>query len=256
MVSLKTPFEIVKMRNAGKVAAQVLKEVLHKAVSGVSLLELDTLADRLIVQNGALPSFKMEKGYHWTTCMCLNNVVVHGIPTEEKLKKGDILCIDLGVYLDGWHADTSWTILIDPKNSGIKANEKVKFLKTGELALKSAIDKCQVGNYIGDISQAMQEVVESSGYSCVRQLVGHGVGRSLHEDPEIPCFVRGEIKNTPKITEGMVLAVEVIYNMGKSPVVYKNDDGWTIVTRDGLPSAVFEHTVAITAESNQVLTSL
>ncbi len=128
------------------------------------------------------------------------------------------------------------------------------FLETGKLALKKAIEKCVAGNHVGDISKTIQEIVEKNGYSCVKQLVGHGVGKDLHEDPEVPCYLRGKIENTPILKPGMVLAVEVIYNQGKSAVVYGNDDGWTIVTRDGLPSALFEHTVVVTENGPKILT--
>ena len=127
-------------------------------------------------------------------------------------------------------------------------------METGEKALEDAISQCVLGHHIGDISKTIQDVVEGAGYSCVKQLVGHGVGKLLHEDPEIPCYLRGKIENTPEIKEGLVLAVEVIYNQGKSSVVYANDDGWTIVTRDGLPSALFEHTVAVTKTGPEILT--
>lgn len=252
MINLKSKEEIDLMREGGKIASAVMSQVLKESLPGKTLIELDKLAEDLIIKAGGKPSFKMEKGYYWTTCMCLNDVVVHGIPTEEKLKEGDILCVDLGVFYKGFHADTSWTIIVGDSQKDSKAE---KFLKTGINALDAAIKKTRVGNHIGDISQAMQKIVEGAGYSSVKQLVGHGVGKLLHEDPEVPCYVRGAIENTAEIKEGMVLAVEVIYNMGESPVVYKNEDGWTIVTRDGTPSAVFEHTVAVTSEGPKVLTA-
>ncbi len=267
MIQLKTPSEIAVMKKAGRIASIVLQQVLEGAKVGVSLKQLDTLAESLIQKNGASPSFKMEKGYRWATCMCPTDVVVHGIPTDQKLEPGDKLCVDLGVFQDGFHADTAWTVQIENKQSlrssqvaGLgelrMENDKLpKFLDTGKVALDKAIAQCRVGNYIGDISRTIQEVVEGAGYSCVRQLVGHGVGKMLHEDPEVPCYVRGRVENTPELQEGMTLAIEVIYNLGKSPVVYKNTDGWTIVTADGSPSAVFEHSVAITADGPEVLTA-
>lgn len=253
MINIKSPQEIEEMKEAGRIAALALQEVLKNCLPGKTLKELDLLAEKVILAHGAKPSFKMEKDYYWTTCMCLNDVVVHGIPTDEVLKEGDVLCVDLGAYYGGWHGDTSWTIEIGVGSSepGVK-----KFLETGKRALKESIKKCVVGNCVGDISQTMQEIVEGSGYSCVRQLVGHGVGHLLHEEPEVLCFVRGKKENTPKLKEGMVLAVEVIYNMGKPPVVYKNTDGWTIVTKDGSLSAVFEHTVAITESGPLILTRI
>lgn len=246
MINIYSSQEINTMRQTGKILASVLQKTLAKVAIGVTTLDLDKYADELIIQAGSQPSFKMEKGYQFATCMCVNDMVVHGLPTNRQLQKGDILGIDLGVYYQGFHSDGSWSVQV-----GGGANS---FLETGEEALKKAIEKCVPGNHIGDISQTIQETVEKAGYSCVKQLVGHGVGRALHEDPEIPCYLRGRIANTPEIKEGMVLAVEVIYNQGKSPVVYANDDGWTIVTRDSLPSGLFEHTVAVTTTGPQILT--
>ena len=255
MIKTKTPTEILIMQEGGLILAETLQQVLQKVVPGISTLELDKYVDELILAAGAKPSFKMEKGYSFASCMCVNDMVVHGIPTEYKLQKGDVLGVDLGVFYKGFHTDVSWTIEVGNGNSEVETGSETKrFLETGERALKGAIKKCVPGNHVGDISQTIQEIVEGGGYSCVKQLVGHGVGRDLHEDPEIPCYLRGQIANTPEIKKGMVLAVEVIYNMGKSAVVYSNDDGWTIVTRDGLPSGLFEHTVAVTENGPQILT--
>lgn len=249
MIQIKSPDDISKMRDGGKILATVLQQTLFHAKPGITTFELDKFADNLIASFGAKPSFKMEKGYSFATCMCLNDIVVHGIPTGAVLKSGDILGIDAGVFYKGFHTDASWTIEI---NSSFPN----PFLSTGQKALEEAIKVCKIGNRVGQISQKIQEIVEGGGYSCVKQLVGHGVGQKLHEDPEIPCFLRGRIGNTPLIQEGMVFAVEIIYNQGKSPIVYQNDDGWTIVTRDGLPSGLFEHTVAITPQGPCILTPI
>lgn len=251
MINIYSPEEIDKIRAGGKVLAEVLQKTLEKAVVGVTTAELDKFATELILAKGAKPSFAMEKGYHWATCLNVNDIVVHGIPGEYKLKDGDVLGIDAGVYYQGFHTDASWTIQV-----GTKKPETTAFLKTGKEALKKAIAACRVGNHIGDISLSEQQTVEGGGYSCVRQLVGHGVGRKLHEDPEIPCYLRGNIKHTAEIKPGMVLAIEVIYNQGKSPVVYAGDDGWTIVTRDGSLSGLFEHTVVVGSEKAEVVTGL
>ncbi len=246
MIKIKTPEEINQMAASGKILHEVMQKVLAKAAAGITTAELDKYADGLIIAAGGKPSFKMEKDYNFATCMCVNDMVVHGIPSEYKLKNGDILGVDCGVVFNGWHSDASWTIAV---NSQTK-----KFLQTGETALKLAIEQCVPGKHIGDISKTMEEVIRQAGYSPVKALVGHGIGRSLHEDPEIPCYQRGKVENTPEIKPGMVLAVEVIYNEGGSPVVYANGDGWTIVTRDRSPSSLFEHTVAVTAEGPRVLT--
>lgn len=252
MILLKTPEDIAVMAEGGKILAQVLQQVLAKVAVGRTTLELDKYAENLILATGAKPSFKMEKGYNFATCMCLNDMVVHGIPINYQLQENDILGIDLGVFYKGFHTDGSWTVQC---HSGGQRPIESSFLETGELALKKAIEKCVPGNYVGDISKTIQEIVEKNGFSCVKQLVGHGIGKDLHEDPEIPCYLRGKIENTPVLKPGMVLAVEIIYNMGKSAVVYENDDGWTIVTRDGLPSALFEHTVVITETGPKILTT-
>lgn len=248
MINIKTPEEIEIMAAAGKILTDVLQKVLAKSIPGVTTLELDKYCEELILAVNAKPSFKMVPGYHHATCMCVNEVVVHGIPSQNILKAGDILGIDLGVYYQGFHSDGSWSIEI--------GNGKNKFLETGERALDLAIKQCVPGNHVGDISRAMQQVIEDGGYAPVKQLVGHGIGRELHEDPEIPCYLRGKVENTPEIKTGMVFAVEAIYNQGGSPIIYAGDDGWTIVARDGKPSGLFEHTVAITESGPRVLTKL
>lgn len=246
MINIYTPSEIEKIRLGGKILADVLQKVLAKVAPGITTLELDKYADELIVKNRATPSFKMEKGYKFATCMNVNDMVVHGIPTSYKLQEGDILGVDVGTYYQGFHTDCSWSTQV--------GKEQDIFLDTGKKALEYAIKKCVAGNHTGDISKAIQETIEGAGYSCVKQLVGHGVGRALHEDPEIPCYLRGKVENTPILKEGMVLAIEAIYNMGQSQIVYANDDGWTIVTRDGLPSGLFEHTVVVTKTGPEILT--
>jgi len=246
VINIYSPQEIEKIHQGGKILANILQKVLAKVTAGVTTLSLDQYADQLISTAGARPSFKMEKGYTFATCMCVNDMVVHGIPTGYKLQNGDRLGVDLGIFYQGFHTDASWSVIVGKQPS--------VFLQIGEKALKEAISKCVPGNHIGDISKTIQETIEKSGYSCVKQLVGHGVGRLLHEDPEIPCYLRGLVENTPEIKVGMVLAVEAIYNQGKSQVVYGNDDGWTINTRDGLLSGLFEHTVAVTQSGPKILT--
>lgn len=252
MITIKTPAEIEALAEGGKILSGALWQIIAKAKPGVTTLELDKIGEDYITSHGAKPSFKMEKGYFHTTCLCVNDIVVHGIPVNKPLVNGDVLGIDIGAFYKNLHTDASWSIIVGETE---KDKEKRKFLNNGQLALEEAIKKCVVGNHIGDISQTIQQIVEGGGYSCVKQLVGHGVGYALHEDPEIPCYLRGEIAKTPEIKEGMVLAIEVIYNMGGSSVVYGNDDGWTIVTRDGLPSGLFEHTVVVTSTVPRILTS-
>lgn len=248
MINIYSSEDIKVIRSGGKILANVLQEVLANVKEGVTTKELDKLAYDLVLKAGAKPSFAMEKGYHWTTCMNVNDMVVHGIPNDYVLMNGDVLGVDAGVFYKGFHTDTSWSCVV--------GGQPNKFLTVGERALSEAIKMCKPGNHIGDISKTIQEIVEGAGYSCVKQLVGHGVGRQLHEDPEIPCYLRGRIENTPIIKKGMVLAIEVIYNEGNSSVVYGGDDGWTIVTRDGKLSGLFEHTVAVGEKGAEILTTV
>jgi methionyl aminopeptidase len=252
MIKIKTNEEIEKMEKGGHILAQVLRESMKMARPGVSEKELDELADRLITKHGGKAGFKMVDGYKNATCISTNNVVVHGIPSDYKLKPGDIIGIDCGVYYAGFHTDMSDSIVVgDEKNFP----EESKFLKKGKFALDQAIEKAVIGNRVGHISQTIQDIVEGTGYSVVRSLVGHGVGKQLHEDPEVPGFLDVKIEKTPVLKEGMTIAIEVIYNMGESDVVYSNDDGWTISTKDGSLSGLFERTVAITKDGPLVLTA-
>ncbi len=254
MIQRKTEKEIAIMATGGRILADVLFEVLKHAKPGVSELELDALAEKLIRERGGEPGFKKVPGYKHTICVSTNSVVVHGIPTAYKLREGDVLGIDCGVYYEGFHTDAAHTVRI--QNSKLKTqNDKIdKFLETGKHALKEAIKQVKPGNRIGHISKTIQDIVEKAGYSVVRSLIGHGVGRELHEEPEVPGFLNRKIEKTPLLVEGMTIAVEVIYNMGRKDVVLNKDDNWTISTADGSISGLFERTVCITKSGNQILT--
>lgn len=256
MIDIKTPEELEIMAEGGSKLGKILDQLLFQAQAGVKLLDLDTLAEKLIIEAGGKPSFKTVPGYKWSTCLCVNDMVVHGIPTSYLLKDGDVLTIDVGMLYGGFHTDAAWAKLINKQQatSGKRQEEKEKFLKVGEEALQKAIAKAQAGNHIGHISEVIQTIVEGAGYSVVRSLVGHGVGRSLHEEPQVPGFLRGKIENTPILAEGMTIAIEVIYAMGGSEVVYINDDGWTIGTKDGSLAAVFETSIAIQSGGPLMLT--
>ncbi len=250
MIHLKTVEEIEKMKKGGKILHDVLRILVEEAKPGVSLISLDQMAEKLIVERGGTSSFKRVKGYHWTICSCVNDVVVHGIPDEYKIKTGDIVGIDCGVYYEGFHTDAAWTVSVGNNDSKVK-----KFLDTGEAAFRKAISQVKLGNYIYDISRAIQDTVEKEGgYGVSRTLVGHGVGRQLHEEPEVPGYVSNHRESTSKLVPGLVIAIEVIYNMGSPDVVYKGNDGWTIVTKDGKISGLFEATVAVTSHGCVVLT--
>ncbi len=250
MIKIKSPQEIEIMQKGGKILSDCLWQVMENIKPGVSEIELDELAERLILSKNGKPGFKEVEGYNNTICISVNDVVVHGIPTKNKIKEGDIVGIDCGVYLDGFHTDMSESVAVgDSVDSSIK-----RFLDVGKKALEAGISQAKVGNHVGDVSNAIQEIVEvQNGYSVVRSLVGHGVGQDLHEEPEVPGYVAGRIKESPILREGMVIAIEVIYNMG-GPELTLDKDGWTLRTKDGRLSGLFERTVAITKSGPLVLT--
>jgi methionyl aminopeptidase len=177
--------------------------------------------------------------------------VVHGVPNEYQLKERDLLGIDIGLFYKGFHTDMAETVIVGSLND---SNHLKKFIQAGWEALNQAINMAKVGNRVGHISKAIEETITKAGYSSVRALVGHGIGRDLHEDPQIPCFFKGKLEETARLEIGMTLAIEIIYNQGKPEVVYKNDDGWTIKTKDGSLSGLFEHTVAILKNGPEILT--
>lgn len=241
MIHIKTPQEINIMQEGGNILSETLWEVIRNVKPGVSELELDSLAEKLILQKGGEPGFKKVEGYKHTICISVNDVVVHGIPTENKLKEGDIVGIDCGVFYKGFHTDMSESVIAGKADPGVQ-----DFLRTGKTALNEAIKQAKTGNHIGDISKTIMDIVEvKDGYSVVRTLIGHGVGRELHEDPGVPGRIIGKTENTPLLKEGLVIAIEVIYNMGHHELVLANDDGWTLKTKDGSLSGLFERTVAI-----------
>ncbi|TSC86776.1 MAG: methionyl aminopeptidase [Microgenomates group bacterium Gr01-1014_16] len=245
-MTLKTPREIEIMAEGGKKLAKIRDEGVKAVKAGMMTAQLDKLVDELIEKAGGEASFKMVRGYHHATCININDVVVHGMPGAYRIKNGDKVGIDLGLYYKGFHTDTSVTIELGDRYK--------KFLQVGRDALQLAIAQARPGKRIADISRAMQQTVETAGYSAVRALTGHGIGKYLHEEPAIPCFTVGKYEHSPKIVPGMVLAIEIMYNEGEFEVAYKNDDGWTIVSRDGKISGLFEETVAVTRTGPVVLT--
>lgn len=256
-IGVKTKKEIKIMAEGGRKLAEIKKKLGEEIREGVNAEEIEREAERLIARTGGTPSFKMVPGYTWATCINVNEGVVHGIPKKEIVfEKGDVVSVDLGLFYKGFHTDTSFTVGIGPDN-------KLKtFLNVGKSALRAAIRKAGVGKRVYDISNAIEEKVKWAGYNPIRALVGHGIGKDLHEEPQIPCFVKGERGKTPQIPEGAVLAIEVMYTKGK-PDVQLAEDGWTIKTQDGKIAALFEETVAVTkngplvlTESDSVLTNL
>ena len=242
MIHIKTDEDIKKMRHGGHILAEVLHEVIRQLREGTTELEIDALSERLIKEKGGEPGFKKVKGYRHTICASTNDVVVHGIPTNYAYKAGDVAGIDCGVYYEGFHTDMAETIRVKSNKQKVnsKNDEVDRFLQTGKRALEAAIQQAKAGNRIGHISKTIQDIVEGKGgYFIVRSLVGHGVGKDLHEEPLVPGFLQGAIEKTPLLKPGMTIAIEVIYNMGGKEVVYKGNDDWTISTKDRSLSGVF-----------------
>jgi len=248
MILLKSESEIEIMAEGGAKLGRVKKALAEAVKEGVRASDIEDLAVKLIKEEGAECSFKKVPGYHWATCVNVNEGLVHGIPVSSVIfKKGDIVKIDVGVYFKGFHTDTSISVGIDLSPEGRK------FLNTGREALAKALKEVKEGNYIYDISKAIEDAVEEVGYATIKALVGHGVGRELHEEPQIPCFVLGERTGSAQIKPGMVLAVEVMYAAGSDKVEVL-EDGWTIAMRDGKISGLFEDTIAVTKLGPKVLT--
>jgi methionyl aminopeptidase len=247
MIIFKSRQEIEKIRKACLVVAAVLNDIREKIRPGVTTQALDEFAEKVIVSSGARPAFKGYRGYPKTLCTSLNNEVVHGIPSKEiTLKDGDIISIDVGAIVEGFYGDAAKTFPV-----GNVAAEAQRLITITEEALYKGIAEAVPGNRLFDISFAVQQHVESNGYSVVREFVGHGIGRNMHEDPQIPNF--GERGQGPKIKSGMVFAIEPMVNMGGSATIVK-EDGWTAVTTDGSLSAHFEHTLAVMPEGPWILT--
>lgn len=249
MIVLKSWQEIDKMAVASRIVAEALESLKDLIMPGVSTSELDRFVEAFIIERGGLPAFKGYRGFPSSICTSINNQVVHGIPSPNvKLREGDIISLDLGVFYDGYYGDGAITYPV-----GAISDSAHRLLDVTVEALYKGIEKARPGNRISDISYAIQNYVEKNGYSVVRDFVGHGIGRSLHEEPQIPNF--GSSGQGPRIREGMTFAIEPMVNEGEYEVVIL-EDGWTAVTRDGSLSAHFEHTVAVTDNDPIILTTL
>jgi methionyl aminopeptidase len=243
----KSPREIEQMARAGEVVSSTLALVGERLQPGISMLELDALAEEHIGSLGGVPTSKGYRGFPAALCLSPNAMIVHGIPTGYRAREGDVISVDVGVTLDGWVADSAWTFAV-----GAVDEDAERLLEVGEAALYAGIAQARVGNRLSDISHAVQTLVEDAGFSVVRSLVGHGVGRSYHEEPQVPNF--GEPGRGPKLAPGMTLAIEPMITAG-DPEVYVHGDEWSISTRDGSLAAHFEHTVAVTNDGPRVLTA-
>jgi methionyl aminopeptidase len=242
----KSAQEIDTMRRGGRILAETLDALEEALRPGISTGELDSMAEARITRAGAKPSFKGYRGFPASICTSPNEVIVHGIPGTRRLDDGDVISLDVGVLYEGFHVDSAWTLPVgdvDPKTS--------ELLKVTEECLTAAVEACKPDNRLGDVGFAVEQVAEGAGFSIVREYVGHGVGRSLHEDPQIPNY--GPPGRRELLTEGMTLAIEPMVNAG-GPETKLLSDGWTVVTLDGSISAHFEHTVAITDDGREVLT--
>jgi len=243
---IKTEEEIELMRGSARVVAETLRLLGSAVKPGVTTKELDELAEQHIRSRGGLPSFKGYRGFPASICASVNSEVVHGIPGPKKLEDGDIISIDVGVLKEGYHGDGAATFAV-----GRVSEEATRLLRTTRGALEAGIAAARAGNRVSDISGAVQGVVEAAGFSVVRDLVGHGIGQQMHEEPQIPNFVGGG--QSPALAKGMTLAIEPMVNAGAYGITVK-DDAWTVVTCDGSLSAHFEHTVAVTGDGAETLT--
>lgn len=246
MIVLKSRDEIEVMRRAGRVVARTLDLVGRVIKPGMTTAELDALIEEFIRSEGAIPGFKNYQGYPGSACVSIDDEVVHGIPGKRVIKEGEIVSVDVGSIVDEFYGDSARTFAI-----GEISPEKAKLMEYTQKALMAGIDKARKDNKLGAISEAVQKVAESQGYGVVRQLVGHGIGRKMHEEPQVPNF--GSSNEGPVLKTGMVIAIEPMINMGTYEVKTM-PDGWTVVTADSQPSAHFEHTVAITDNGPDILT--
>ena len=247
MIIRKSQAEIEGMARAGEIVVDTLAMIGDELRPGISMIDLDRLAEEYIRDRGGAPTSKGYRGYPATLCISPNAMIVHGIPTEYRATEGDVISVDIGVTLDGLVADSAYTFAV-----GEVEPETQRLLDVCQEALHAGIDEARVGNHVSDIGHAVQTVVERAGFSVVRSLVGHGVGRSYHEDPQIPNW--GPPGRGPVLQEGMTLAIEPMITAGR-PEVYVHDDDWSISSVDDSLSAHFEHTVAVTEEGPQVLTA-
>ena len=247
MVVIKSPQEIEKMRRSNQIVAHALARLAKAAKVGVATIELDRLAEEICREKGARPAFKGYAGYPFSLCASVNEQVVHGFPNKRKLKDGDILSLDFGVFLDDYCGDAAITVPI-----GKVSREAEKLMQVTDECLSKAIEQVRPGNRLGDVSHAVQTHAEQAGFSVVRQFVGHGIGKAMHEEPQIPNF--GRPGQGVILKEGMCLAIEPMINAGDYRVKVL-DDGWTAVTKDGRLSAHFEHTVAVTSNGPDILSA-
>jgi methionyl aminopeptidase len=248
MVKYKTDDEIELMRHSCSIVGKAIAEVAKVLKPGFTTKQADKIAFTYIKDNGGVPSFLNYRGFPFTACISVNDAVVHGFPTDDELRDGDVVSVDVGVYKNGFHGDSAYTFVL-----GESSEDVLKLMKVTKESLYKGIEKAHHGNRVGDIAFAIQDYTERlHGYGVVRELVGHGLGRSLHEDPQVPNF--GKRGNGPKLKERMVIAIEPMINLGLKEVFY-DEDGWTVRTKDKKPSAHYEHTICIKKSKADILSS-
>ena len=248
MIILKSPEEIAFMRRAGRIVADTVERLMGEVRPGISTGDLDAIAERLIREAGALPSFKGYRGFPGTICTSLNEEIVHGIPGGRRLIPGDVLKLDVGCIWEGYHSDSAVSVFV----GGPPSDEATKLVRVTEESLEAGIAALRAGQPLSDVGRAVQQVAEGAGFSCVREYAGHGVGRALHEDPSVPNYDDG--RRGPVVKPGLVVAIEPMVNVGDWRTRVLADD-WTVVTRDRSLSAHFEHTIAVTEDGPEVLTA-
>lgn len=246
MIIIKTEEEILKMKKAGEMLADIHKEIAKFIRPGITTMEIDRFVEEYLLERGAYPEQKGYHGYPYATCASINDEICHGFPREEVIKDGDIVTIDMVVNLDGWLADSAWSYGV-----GNVSEQAQKLLDVTKKSLYLGIEQAVIGNRIGDISHAIQTYAESHGFSVVRDFVGHGIGKSMHEDPQVPHY--GMPGRGIRLVEGMVLTIEPMINVGTYRIKL-DDNGWTARTKDGKLSAQYEHTIAITKDGPLILT--
>ncbi len=248
MIILKSREEIGLMRRAGRVVAQTIERLIAEVRPGMTTADLDAIAERLISEAGAQPSFKGYRGFPGTICTSLNEEIVHGIPGERRLIPGDVLKLDVGCIWQGYHSDSAVSVFV----GGPPSEEATKLVRVTEESLEAGIAALRAGRPLSEVGHAVQQVAEGAGFSCVREYAGHGVGRALHEDPSVPNYDDG--RRGPVVKPGLVVAIEPMVNVGDWRTRVLADD-WTVVTKDRSLSAHFEHTIAVTEEGPEVLTA-
>ena len=246
MITIKNSENIIKMKEAGKIVGLVHDKLKGIIEPGISLIELDSQAEKLIRSLGGKPSFKGYGGFPGTICASVDEQVIHGIPSKRKLKEGEIVSIDVGAFYLGYHGDAAFTAAV-----GVISEDKARLIKITEQSFYEGIKMAKAGNRIGDISHSIEKVVKEAGFFVVKEFVGHGIGAELHEDPAVPNY--GPPGRGPLLEPGMTLAIEPMVNMGTESVIVL-DDGWTVVTKDKKPSAHYEHTILITETEPVILT--